>query len=47
MKKNLRIVYCSARKCFDREVQRAKRIYWFKLQADILENVNDKNQNQF
>ena len=47
MKKNLKTVYCSAKKCFDREVQRAKRFYWFKLQTYILDNVNDKNQNQF
>ena len=47
MKKNLKIIYCSARRLFDKEVQRSKRTYWFKIQTDILDNVNDKNQNQF
>ena len=47
MKKNLKSIYCSVRKCFDREVQRAKRIHWFKKQSDILDDVTDKNQNQF
>ena len=47
MKKNLKTMYCTARRSFDREVQRAKRVYWFKMQTDILDSVNDKNQNQF
>ena len=40
-------MYCTARITFDREVQRAKRVYWFKMQSDILDSVNDKNQDQF
>ena len=29
MKKSFKIVYCSVRRSFDREVQKSKRIYWF------------------
>ena len=47
MKKNLKDIYCSTRRLFDREVQRSKRTYWFKLQTDILDNIYDKNQNHF
>ena len=47
MKKNLKHVYCTARRIFDRETQRAKRVYWFKMQTDILDSVNNKNQDQF
>ena len=41
MKNKLKSDYCNIRKCFDREVQRSKRRYWYKLQDDLLGEVND------
>ena len=31
--------YSDARKSFDREVQRSKRFYWYKMQCDLVENA--------
>ncbi len=45
-KKALKSMYVSERKHFDRLVQRAKRMYWFKCQVDLLETV-DNNPNEF
>lgn len=33
--------YVYTRKLFDREVQRSKRLYWYKFQCSILEEVNE------
>ena len=40
MKRKLKSDYCYARKLFDKEVQRSKRHHWYKMQHDILNDVN-------
>ena len=43
-KMTLKSLYCSKRKLFDKEVQKSKRRYWYKLQCELLESVeNDPN----
>ncbi|XP_052808975.1 uncharacterized protein LOC128237452 [Mya arenaria] len=37
IKKTLKTVYIDKRKLFDRQVQRAKRLYWFTLQTQLLD----------
>ena len=37
---NLKAKYVKLRKEFDREVQRAKRMYWFSLQSELLNECN-------
>lgn len=32
--------YVQARKCFDREAQKAKRFYWYSMQNELLTNCN-------
>ena len=46
LKCKLKSDYCHARKPFDREVQQSKRRHWYKLQDDILNEVDD-NPNEF
>ena len=41
MKHKLKSDYCFVRKSFDREVQRSKRLYWYQLQEDLLDKVNN------
>ena len=41
MKHKLKFDYCVVRKSFDREVQRSKRLYWYKLQEDLLDDVKN------
>ena len=46
VKKSLKSVYVRVRKDFDRSVQRAKRIHWFNIQADLI-NAVDNNDHKF
>ncbi|XP_053403285.1 uncharacterized protein LOC128558364 [Mercenaria mercenaria] len=39
-KLHLKSIYVSSRRVFDREVQRAKRLYWFSLQNGLLNDCN-------
>ena len=43
---NFKSAFITARRIFDREVQRAKRFYWYTLQNDMLKEEN-KNQTEF
>ncbi|CAG2223805.1 unnamed protein product [Mytilus edulis] len=45
-KKELRRIFVQRRKCFDKEVQKCKRIYW-KKQQDNIENLLTSNSQQF
>ena len=45
-KARLKSKYTNARKQFDREVQRAKRLYWFSMQKSLLDECN-VDQTQF
>ncbi|CAG2222202.1 unnamed protein product [Mytilus edulis] len=45
-KKELRLIFVQRRKCFDKEVQKCKRIYW-KKQQDNIENLLTSNSQQF
>ena len=38
-KSQLKVQYSDTRKLFDREVQRSKRLYWYKMQCDLDENA--------
>ena len=40
-KVSLKSTYCNNRKMFDKEVQKSKRSYWYKVQSDILDNQNE------
>ena len=44
LKNNLKSDYCNSRKCFDREVQRSKRLNWYTLQDNLLDAVNNDPQ---
>ena len=46
LKVSLKSTYCNNRKIFDKEVQKSKRSYWYKVQSDILDDVHN-NQNEF
>ena len=39
-KAQLKMQYIISRKSFDREVQRSKRYYWYKMQCDLVENAS-------
>ena len=45
-KSNFKSVFITSRRKFDREVQRAKRLYWYSLQNNMLNEVN-KDQTEF
>lgn len=45
-KKALRIEFLKSRKAFNREMQKSKRLYWFKMQNDLLYDI-DKNSCNF
>ncbi len=36
-------IYVSSRNAFDREVQRAKRFYWYSMQNELLSDCNNNN----
>ena len=38
-KSQLKVQYSETRKLFDREVQRSKRLYWYKMQCELVENA--------
>ena len=42
-KKELKRIYISKRKIFDKMVQRSKRSYWYKIQNDILNEADHEN----
>ena len=42
-KSKLKSEYVSSRKAFDRQVQRAKRLYWFDFQKNLLNDCNNDN----
>ena len=42
-KSKLKSEYVSSRKAFDRQVQRAKRLYWFDFQMKLLNDYNNDN----
>ena len=39
-KKSFKTVYINKRKIFDREVQRAKRLHWYSLQTQLVDECN-------
>ena len=43
-KKQLRIVYISKRKLFDKTVQKAKRRYWYDMQTDLVKTSEEHPQ---
>ncbi len=43
----LKADYCIARKIFDRQVQKSKRLHWYKIQSDILDTVHQNDQTEF
>ena len=42
---SLKARYIASRKHFDREVQRSKRVYWYNLQSQLIEECNNSNDN--
>jgi hypothetical protein len=42
----LKAIYVNSRKCFDKEVQKCKRTYWYSLQNDLLQEC-EVDQNKF
>ena len=45
-KSRFKCLFLDKRKHFDIQVRRAKRLYWYKVQSDLLDNANT-NQSEF